>query len=74
MLLCGRTPSGECVAVSLDATGALCVSGSGNSGTTNTLDVYENGQCEPITIVGRNVSTGLLGYVPLDESGNLSLN
>jgi hypothetical protein len=73
LILCGRTPSGQIVAVALDASGRLCISGSGSSGSVNVVDVYKNGQPLGIQIFGINAS-GSLQAVPLDANGNLSLS
>jgi len=74
VILCGRTPSGHIVAVSLDSAGRLCISGSGSSGSINTVDVFDNGECRLVQIYGRNPNTNVLQSVPLDSNGNLQLS
>jgi hypothetical protein len=78
VILCGRVASGPnagaIVAVALDATGALCVSGSsGSSSTPNQVQTFNNGECALIQLYGRN-SSGQLVSVPLTTAGSVLLN
>lgn len=73
IVLCGRAPNGSIVAVALDASGRLCISGSGSSGSVNTVDVFKNGAPLAIQLFGVNAS-GQLAAVPLDANGNLQLS
>jgi hypothetical protein len=79
VILCGRIApgyanAGAIVAVALDSTGALCISGSSGSSTTPTqVQTFENGECALIQLYGRN-SSGQLVSVPLNTAGSLLLN
>jgi len=68
-----ETPGGHIDAVSLDSAGRLRIAGSGCSGSTNPVDVYDNGKCHLVQIYGRNLNTNVLQSIPLDANGNLRL-
>ena len=71
--LCGRAPNGKIIAVALDTSGRLCISGSGQSGSANAVDAFKNGVPLAIQLFGIN-SAGKLQPVPLDANGNLELS
>jgi hypothetical protein len=79
ILLCGRIApgyanAGAIVAVALDSTGALCISGSSGSSTTpSQVQTFDNGECALVQLYGRN-SSGQLVSVPLTGAGSLLLN
>lgn len=78
VILVGRIQSGvnkdAIVAVSLTSAGALCLSGSGTSGSTNVVDVFDQGEAKFVVAYGRNPSTGKLQSIGLNSGGALQLN